>query len=308
MPSNSTRPRTAFTLIELLVVIAIIAILIGLLLPAVQKVREAAARAKCANNLKQLGIGLHSAHDATGGFFPAHNYDAQLSWHVDVLPYLEQGALHAQFSFAAGPYFASGKNDPHGLIKVPTYLCPSSRFERMPTAAPHSTYAPDRVPTNTGEPPYTAHYYGVMGPKGTNPATGAAYLTDAVGSHGGYARQGVFKATERTRLTDIADGTSGTLMLMEISWGSDSVGTRYRSWVRGRTNTGERDVTGAKNVVNSINTPGVATFNDIAAGSPHPGGANFAFADGSVRFLRESIPLGTYRSMASRDGGEVVSE
>src|SRR5881275_961349 len=94
--------RTAFTLIELLVVIAIIGILIGLLLPAVQKVREAANRMRCANNLKQLGLGLHNFHGAYGAFPKAGKLSNELSWHVFILPFMEQEALYRQFSFATG--------------------------------------------------------------------------------------------------------------------------------------------------------------------------------------------------------------
>lgn len=168
-----------------------------------------------------------------------------------------------------------------------------------------NSFAPDLV---GGEAPYTTHYYGVMGPKGTNPATGTAYRADALGTHGGYGLQGIFHWTTPCRLSQVTDGTSNTLMLGEISWTNTVTGTRYRSWLRGRTMNDDHDVTGAKNVVNAINTPGVGTFNDIAMGSQHPGGANFALGDGSVRFIRDTIPLGTFRSLASRDGGETIDD
>ena len=103
----------------------------------------------------------------------------------------------------------------------------------------------------------------------------------------------------------MTDGTSNTIMLGELSWDNETTGTRYRSWVRGCESTPV--CAGAKNITNAINTPSIATFNDIAMGSMHPGGASFCMGDGSVRFLRDAIPLGTYKSMASINGGEVIS-
>src|SRR5579884_2648066 len=130
------RRRLGFTLIELLVVIAIIAVLIGLLLPAVQKVRDAAARSQCQNNLRQLGLGLQNYHDVNK-FLPLAGIQSnQLSWHVYILPYIEQDNLYKQFSFAAGAFNGSGGTGPNKNIyavnnKITTFLCPSSQADKM---------------------------------------------------------------------------------------------------------------------------------------------------------------------------------
>ena len=318
-PRASRRGRRAFTLIELLVVIAIIGILIALLLPAVQKVRETANRLKCQNNLKQLGLALHNFHDGYGGFPRAGKLSNELSWHVFLLPLIEQDNLYKQFNRARGNY--NGPPDNRGPMKnelafskLPIYLCPSSSAETMLLTAPNNVNTPELI---DGEPPYTTHYYGVMGPKGTNPATGQPYQWDDVGPHGGFARQGIFQRdTDSTstspgpdtgsRIADVTDGTSQTLLLGEISWVNNETGTRYRSWVRGCDTAPV--CAGCRNVTNAINSPSIALFNDIAFGSMHPGGANFTLTDGSVRFLQEGINLSIYRSLASRDGGEVVGE
>jgi prepilin-type N-terminal cleavage/methylation domain-containing protein len=305
------RKRNGFTLIELLVVIAIIAILIGLLLPAVQKVREAAARMKCSNNLKQIGLGLHNYHDTRGALPKAGDVASQLSWHVYILPYVEQDNLFKQFNLGTGNYdSATNKNNPHGLTKVSVYQCPTSSVERMLTTAPHNPHNPELV---GGQAPYTPHYYGVHGPKGLNPATNANYPADTSGSHGGFSEAGFFQRDNTTvedpgrKLTDATDGTSNSYMVGELSWYNAVTGTRYRTWVRGCENTNVV-CAGAKNVVNAINTPSIASFNDIAFGSMHSGGTHFCMGDASVRFVRDSIPLTTYRAFASINGGEVLSD
>ena len=109
--------RSGFTLVELLVVIAIIGILIALLLPAVQAAREAARRSQCANNLKQLALSLHNYSDTFKSFPPAGITTNQLSWHVFVLPFIEQTSLHDQFSFVQGTFRDSGKQE-HGLNRI----------------------------------------------------------------------------------------------------------------------------------------------------------------------------------------------
>ena len=316
--SPPARRARAFTLIELLVVIAIIAILIGLLLPAVQKVREAAARAKCSNNIKQIGLGLHNYHDAVGQLPPAYAAKTGLSWHVLILPYVEQDNLYKLFdqTNASNSHTITGRNIPHGLQKINVYLCPSSPLTEQAFGAPNNSNATgDQI---NGQPAAIPHYYGVSGPRGTNPASGAAY--PVVGNlHEGVpvAASGTFQRDGKITLQGIPDGTSNTLVVGEMSWVSPTYGTRYRSWVRGGEEYTGVDakkpsfVVSSKNVTNAINSIFTANlivpFNDMPFGSMHTGGMNAGFGDGSVRFLRQTLEMATYRAMASRDGGEVQS-
>ncbi|HJZ57849.1 MAG TPA: DUF1559 domain-containing protein, partial [Gemmataceae bacterium] len=192
----------------------------------------------------------------------------------------------------------------------------SSAAEKMALGAPNNVNPPDLVPANTGQPPYTTHYYGLNGPRGTNPVTGAAYPV-TTGTHDGVpmATSGMFqpdmmggKPVAPLKLTDVTDGTSNTLMLGEMSWDS-KFGTRYRSWLRGGE-AGGWFSPGSRNATNAINSGITANmigqYNDVPLGSLHTGGANFALGDGSVRFIRDSIDMPTYRALASRNGGEVI--
>lgn len=311
--------RPGFTLVELLVVIAIIGILVALLLPAIQAAREAARRMSCQNNCKQIGLALHEFHDTFGGFPKAGKLSNQLSWHVYVLPFIEQNTLYEQFNLSAGAYNGAPQNrgpmkNELALDPLPAYLCPSSPVKKMMTSAPHNVNTPEIV---NGQVPHTTHYYGIMGPKGVNPATGQQYPWQNSGPHGGFASDGIFMRDTVNpnpkdgpepgiAMADVIDGTSTTLMVGEISWYNNVTGTRYRTWVRGCDNAPV--CSGARNVVNSINSPSIAIFNDIAFGSMHPGGANFVLGDGSVRYIGDTINLGAYRSLASRSGSEVVGE
>lgn len=296
-PSSSSR---GFTLIELLVVIAIIAILIGLLLPAVQKVREAAARAKCQNNLKQMALGLHNYHDAMGKLPPgidraANNY---LSFHVYILPYMEQGNVWSQVDLTTN--YASATNLPLGLIRIPTYRCPAA-------VQIHTQYGTGEWAGGTAIT-FTNHYYGVAGPIGINPVTGAAY-TFLTTNQGNESTQGVLGMGTNIHLIYVTDGTSNTLMVGEMSWKNANY---YRVWTRGTFNDGQmRDTTCCRNVANALTSTrynGADNANNTSFGSDHqPTGANFAMADGSVRWFSTNLNLGTYLSLASYNGGEVAS-
>jgi len=311
MPPNTLRARSGFTLIELLVVIAIIAILIGLLVPAVQKVREAAARTQCQNNLKQIGLALHAYHDAykrlpPGGVaqlrIPAPpSSEAGISWQVLILPFIEQGNLGVKFDQTLG--FRSTINWPLAVFQVPIYLCPSASVLKSTNAAEMSGTS-----TNGGgavtlpDFPYTVHYIGNPGPK-----NGTLYAVDAPATtNGGLAKQGVLYRDSKTRLTDITDGTSNTFLVGEQSFNSNKDG--YRCWIRGcNSNDTCASVHNVTYPLNSFPYNGSTGFNDTSFGSEHPGGANFLLCDGGVRFITNSIDFRTYQSAATRDGGEVVN-
>lgn len=308
--------RKGFTLIELLVVIAIIAILIGLLLPAVQKVREAAARMKCQNNLKQLGLGVHSYHDVYSRFIPAGNITTALSWHVGVLPFLEQEALFQRVSQAPGTYLVIGKYDIPVNNKVATFLCPSQTDgEKMilAPAPPHNVNLPEVI---NNQPPWTTHYYGICGPAGLNPVTNANYvfeINDA--TQGQMGKQGLFQRTDTVKLSNVVDGTSNTLMIGEMSWSpgvispNNIAGTRFRGWARGCENPaagGAPVCAGTKTIRNAINAYSNTLFNEMPFGSQHTGGTNFSMGDASVRFLASKISLSAYLAAASYNGGEVL--
>jgi prepilin-type N-terminal cleavage/methylation domain-containing protein/prepilin-type processing-associated H-X9-DG protein len=301
--------RHGFTLVELLVVIAIIGALVALLLPAVQAAREAARRMKCQNNVKQISLALHSYHDEFRLFPPGGIKSNTTSWHVFVLPFLEQRSLYDQFVFTQGSY-TSGPNQigrgANGFIKVPLYLCPSSQAEKMMLGGKNHVIEVDLV---NGRSPYTTHYYGNMGPKGSSMAGGNYEFRD-IGGLGGFSKHGVFEVESKIRMAQITDGTSQTLLLGENSYHDQAIGSRFRNWIRGSDPDGNQHLCGCRNIAFGINSRIPANdsyFNDIAMASHHSGGANFAFCDGAVRFISQSISFGVYKAIASRDGGENAS-
>ena len=298
MPSRHPDLRRAFTLIELLVVIGIISILMGLLLSAVQQARAAAARLKCENNLKQIGLASQMYHDTYGSLPPGFRTLTATQpmpwsgWLLSLLPYLEQPAL---FANAQAAYQATRNpflNPPHtGLATVvQTYVCPSDASAAFTQRA-----------MKTGEVVALTDYLGVSG---TN------YATD----------NGVLFPDSQVRYADISDGTSNTLLAGERPPSSDF---QFGWWYAGvgQKNTGSADMILGVQEVNLLPVtpascgPGASSYSPGSIGSPcnmfhfwsyHPGGANFLLADGSVHFLPYSaapimVPL------ATRAGGEAVS-
>lgn len=203
---------------------------------------------------------------------------------------------------------------------MPIFYCPSSAQD---TSAGIGNTA-DTIPLTNGAADrtlgYTMHYYGVMGPKGTS-LTGDTYqvnLGAGPSQQGGVSLQGVFGLNTVVRIVDITDGSSNTLALGEISANPaqplSSSTSAYRVWPRGCDLSGTLGCASCKNVVYEINSPAGAynsslnNFNDVSFSSTHTGGANFAFGDGSIRFLRDSTAILQLKAMASRNGGETLSE
>lgn len=302
--------RGAFTLVELLVVVAIIGTLVGLLLPAVQAAREAARRSTCGNNFKQVGIANHLYHDARRAFPPGAigarvvtTGDAGqtfgtgtwggLSFRLLILPYMEQIELFNRCDFTKQYTDATYISAPAGGVAicdtfVPQFFCPSSNFLKTQG-------------TTTGEVGFTAHVYGVIGPKGTIPnSQPATSYTTTSAQNGDLSLQGIMGVNARVRSSVVTDGLSSTLMIGEVSW--DQQG--YRAWTRGWGNGGA--AVSARNVTNPINTTRYVApnMNDTGFGSMHRDGCMFGLADGAVVFISETIDMNTYRSLASRNGGE----
>lgn len=268
----------AFTLIELLVVIAIIGILIGLLLPAVQKVRDAATRTQCENNLKQIGLALHqysSTNNALpSGYIASEDYDDGATdtspgwgWSAIILPYLEASNLNGEFDFTQ-----PAQKFPGVQQVLNTYLCPGDIVSAVPFT----------IPDDLGNPLVVAapsNYAACCG-------DGNSDTTDETGD-------GIFYRNSETKLSDIMDGTSETIMIGERAW-SQAHGTWSAAFSGGMctSNIAENmypapSLVLAHSYLNNPASDSDGSMDDYS--SRHPGGSNYLFADGSVHFLM-SVP------------------
>ena len=310
-----------------LVVIAIIAILIGLLLPAVQKVREAASRAKCQNNLKQIGLGLHGYQDGNLAFPPAgargqftQGSGWGFSWMVLILPHIDQDSLWRGLSGnVANPgYNVAANNTLIANLILKTYKCPSSDLSETGTHNASQSMASDytAIAGSVNGGGVTGHYSGTYGQSNDNgiliPGTNTTQTRGTVKFEG------------------VRDGTSNTMMVSEIATEFNQNNTTKRvdiqpswrySWMMGANanNYATADNRGMNwttirypiNYTGDTWATGDGIYNSPAANHPllsnHTGGVLAVFGDGSVQFLRDSTNIDTLRYLAGRNDGEVTS-
>ena len=333
-----TRPLSqrsaAFTLVELLVVIAIIAVLIALLIPAVQKVRESAHRLSCTNNLKQIGLALHSYHDTLysfpGNHRPPANRSIRERWFTKILPYLEQGNISKSYDAASN--WDSPANLPFTSTSLAIAICPSGadpgRLDLDPSAGAGGPFTnpPIVAPTDYAAL-YGVHQSFVAGNPGyVPPGDLSGMLTKSDNFTVSIAR--------------VTDGTSNTIFVAEsagrpyvyrrgvkVSGDLTVAGINGGGWARPASDiwligsSADGTAVGGPNVINCTNGFSAGGAYPLAIGNPplgtdgsgqiysfHPGGGNFLFADGSVRFLNDSLPATTLAALVTRSGGEVVPD
>ncbi len=300
-------PRRGFTLIELLVVIAIIGILVGLLLPAVQKVREAAARLTCQNNLKQIGLALHSYHDSHRSF-PSGYIDSNTDvasdasadvgpgwgWAAMILPFIDQQPTYDQIDFTQ-----TVGTSPVCQTIIPLFLCPSDQW--VPTFQVYLTTAVVAHSNYTG-------------------CDGTACASDAGFSPG--INTGLFLRNSHYRIIDITDGTSQTVIVGERS-SQHSMATWAGAVPGGQVPALEAPgpapndpYTQAEDSLalvlshgNNTHLPSVDVpiWDADSFHSNHQGGGNFLFGDGSVRFLDNGIPPAAFQAMCTIAGNDIVN-
>jgi prepilin-type N-terminal cleavage/methylation domain-containing protein/prepilin-type processing-associated H-X9-DG protein len=317
------RVRRAFTLIELLVVIAIIAVLIGLLLPAVQKVRDAAARAQCQNNLKQIGLAMHDYHDTykklPGQTANNGNSCCYGTWQMSILPDVEQSALWSMYQnygnvLATGLTYEQKANLLVTSQRLSIFTCPAD----LPNAPKSGTY--NGVTYNITQQNYLVNVGNIDYAQG-----GDGALPD---QPAGLVFLGApFSRSAQFRLTEITDGTSNTLMAAEVNQGQGQDFRGLTWWAEGSGFTVYRtpnsplwdyisNGNGAPGCVPTSQNPLNAdchaqpspNWNVFTARSRHTGGVNVVFCDGSCHFISNSVAWTTWQALGTSRGGEVVGD
>ena len=334
------RRRLGFTLIELLVVIAIIAVLIGLLLPAVQKVREAAARMKCQNNLKQIGLAIHNYHDANNALPPSHN--ATDGWAAMVLPYIEQGNLYNQYKLGAG--YDQGTNAAVITNQVKIFVCPSAPGQG-------GVFQITQSPSGYGTSVQLPATMGVIDYGAVNQVFDGFYIANGLPVPAGYPTTclGPLQPNTPTPLVWITDGTSNTIMIAEDAGEPSSfvlgkqvsmvrppgkstiktegIGTPTPDW--GWADPGfAYSINGCDPKTGYViqhDGPNAGLVSDGAGGFTQPSGpavfingnnngelygfhtsgVNVVFADGSVHFLNANMTAAAFAALVTARGGEV---
>ena len=344
--------RTGFTLIELLVVITIIAILISLLLPAVQSSREAARRAQCVNNLKQTALACHN-YESANGSFPMGNRGAVFSFSPAVnsaygpcyeyighstfafiLPYIEGGNQYASYNITRA--YNSYSNLTAISQLVSTFLCPS---DTQASPDPAGDINPGQGSYGSVRGTYETTIFNWALASYPDPAQ--PYYCSCNWGGG----DGMFGPEQSVKISGVTDGTSNTMLIGEMSrFKNEPSGSGFNFCVISAFFVGppwsaaspfwpnDWRVTGGASTIAKLNSPADTTGNlytvcvanltlppdplgvpacqnygQIAFRSLHPGGGNFAFADGSVKFIKDSINIITYRQLSTRAGGEIVS-